>query len=176
MWGLVICIKMFTNVYLNKVLFIPCEVISLHPRRLMLSESPAVGSVHGHRVGRAAQSGREWTGSAAGPRLRGHPPASSGPPGTRTRLLLRAPSAPSPRGRAGAAPGPELLRAQEEDGRPGCARIVDPAPLAGRASLIVVSPLSTWKKPRKQRMERNSLRDPRGPASPSAVVASECEM
>lgn len=49
-------------------------------------------------------------------------------------------SAPSPRGRAGAAPGPELLRAQEEDGCPGCARIVDPAAPAGRGSLIVVSP------------------------------------
>lgn len=40
--------------------------------------------------------------------------------------------------------------------------------------------LSTWRKPRKHRMEmemeRNSTWDLRGPASPSTVVASECEM
>lgn len=73
MWGLVICIKMFTNVYLNKVLFIPCEVISLHPRRLTWSGSPAVGSMHGHCPGRTSAAP---PGPADGPRRRlcGHPP------------------------------------------------------------------------------------------------------
>lgn len=117
----------------------------------MLSESPAVGSVHGHRVGRAAQSRREWTGSAAGPR--GHPPASSARPsaaprpGTRTRLLLRALLRPLPTG---------PLRGQSCS---GLKRRTD-VPLcqdrgcssSGReGSLMVVSPLSTWRKPRKQR-------------------------
>lgn len=42
--------------------------------------------------------------------------------------------------------------------------------------------LPTWRKPREHRMEmememeRNSTLDLRGPASPSTVVASECEM
>lgn len=73
-------------------------------------------------------------------------------PGSKdTAAAAAAAAGPPPPPPHGAAPGPELLRAQEEDGCPGCARIVDPAALAGRASLMVVSPLSTWRKPRKQR-------------------------
>lgn len=151
MWGLVICIKMFTNVYLNKVLFIPCEVISLHPRRLMLSESPAVGSVHGHRVGRAAQSRRERTGSADGPRreLRGRPPASSARPAPvpdreQGHDCCGPSSAPSPRGQSCSG----LKRRTDVPAVPGS--------WMQRLRLIVVSPLSTWRKPQKHWMERNS--------------------
>lgn len=107
MWGLVICIKMFTNVYLNKVLFIPCEVISLHPRRLMLSESPAVGSVHGHRVGRAVRSRRERTGSADGPRpssADAHTPPPLVPARERGHGCCGPSSAPSPRGQSCSGP------------------------------------------------------------------------
>lgn len=65
----------------------------------MLSESPAVGSVHG----RAAQSRRGWTGSAAGPRCCGHPPASSARPdrGQGHGCCCHGPPcAPSPRGQS----------------------------------------------------------------------------
>lgn len=167
MWGLVICIKMFTNVYLNKVLFIPCEVISLHPRRLMLSESPAVGSVHGHRVGRAAQSRREWTGSADGPRLvDAHPPPPLVPDREQGHGCCR-PPLPPPHG-ARAALGSRGGRMSRLCQDRGCSS-------SGREG-IADHCLSTWRKPPRRRMERNSTRDPRGPASPSTVVASECEM
>lgn len=204
-WGLVICIKMFTNVYLNKVLFIPCEVISLHPRRLMLSESPAVGSVHGHRVGRTSavppgmDCERRWTLTGAS----WTPPTSSAP-------TASVPELESKDTAAACRPPPHPHRAGQEqlwfESYSGLKRRTDvsarlcllrgPGPgtawiqrLWRRVVISVVVPLpapraprtSEGRKPRRCR-RRRSTRDPSltaGPCRPTARAQSwryECEM